>query len=62
MKALGVDVLITAPQKGWSSPAGVGVAMLGARALKRLKRTESSCFVLDLKLWAGNKQDYDRCD
>lgn len=58
MKTLGVDVLITAPQKGWSGPAGVGVAMLGAKALKRLKKTESSCFVLNLKMWAGIMDAY----
>jgi len=32
MKALGVDVVISAPQKGWSGPAGVALLMLSERA------------------------------
>jgi len=58
MKALGVDVVITAPQKGWSAPAGVGVAMLGERAVERLATTTSSSFVLDLKKWIAIMDAY----
>lgn len=36
MKATGVDVLISAPQKGWTGPACVGIAMLSARARKHI--------------------------
>ena len=32
MKDLGIDIIITAPQKGWTSPASVGIAMMSARA------------------------------
>lgn len=51
MKALGVDVLITAPQKGWTSTPCTGVVMLSDKALKRLDETESDSFVLNLKKW-----------
>ena len=51
MDGLGVDVLITAPQKGWTSTPCAGVIMLSKRALERLKTTTSDSFVLDLKKW-----------
>ena len=51
MDALGVDVLITAPQKGWTSTPCAGVIMLSNRTLERLKTTTSDSFVLDLKKW-----------
>jgi aspartate aminotransferase-like enzyme len=51
MDSLGVDVLITAPQKGWTSTPCAGVVMLSARALERLETTTSDSFVLDLKKW-----------
>jgi len=51
MDALGVDVLITAPQKGWTSTPCAGVIMLSNLALERLKTTTSDSFVLDLKKW-----------
>ena len=51
MKDLEVDIYLTAPQKGWSSPASCGVVMLGDRALNKLKETTSNSFTLDLKKW-----------
>ena len=51
MKAIGVDVLITAPQKGWTSTPCAGVVMLSEGAIARLAETESDSFVLDLKKW-----------
>lgn len=51
MKSLGVDVLITAPQKGWTSTPCAGVVMLSDAALVRLEETEADSFVLDLKKW-----------
>lgn len=53
MAALGVDVLITAPQKGWTSTPCAGVVMLSERGLARLAETESDSFALDLKKWHG---------
>jgi len=46
-----VDVLISAPQKGWSAPPSSGLVMLGARAATRLSETSSTSFACDLKKW-----------
>lgn len=51
MKDIGVDVLITAPQKGWTSTPCAGVVMLSEAAVERLNQTNSDSFVLDLKKW-----------
>ena len=51
MAATGVDVLISAPQKGWSASPAAGVVMLSARAEARLAETTSNSFALDLKKW-----------
>jgi aspartate aminotransferase-like enzyme len=51
MAALGIDVLITAPQKGWTSTPCAGVVMLSDLGLERLAETESDSFALDLKKW-----------
>ena len=51
MEQLGIDVLITAPQKGWTSTPCAGVVMLSDRALSRLDTTASDSFTLDLKKW-----------
>lgn len=51
MKDIGVDVLITAPQKGWTSTPCAGVVMLSEAGIERLSQTTSDSFVLDLKKW-----------
>ena len=51
MGHIGVDVLITAPQKGWTSTPCAGVVMLSEAAVHRLDQTQSDSFVLDLKKW-----------
>ncbi|MCB1313085.1 MAG: alanine--glyoxylate aminotransferase family protein, partial [Sedimentitalea sp.] len=51
MRASGVDVLISAPQKGWSASPCAGLVMLSERALERLEHTASDSFALDLKKW-----------
>ncbi|QKV19343.1 aminotransferase class V-fold PLP-dependent enzyme [Oricola thermophila] len=58
MKATGVDVLVSAPQKGWSASPAAGLVMLGDRALARLGETTSSSFTLDLKKWHDIMQAY----
>jgi aspartate aminotransferase-like enzyme len=58
MKATGVDVLISAPQKGWSTSPSAGLVMLGARAIVRLGETKSSSFALDLRKWNDIMQAY----
>ncbi|WP_320176521.1 aminotransferase class V-fold PLP-dependent enzyme [Roseovarius pacificus] len=51
MKATGVDVLISAPQKGWSASPSAGLVMMSKRAVERLENTSSNSFALDLKKW-----------
>ncbi|ASP22597.1 serine-pyruvate aminotransferase [Antarctobacter heliothermus] len=51
MKATGVDVLISAPQKGWSATPCAGLVMMSERALARLEETTSDSFAVDLKKW-----------
>ena len=51
MQANGVDVLISAPQKGWSGSPCCALVMLGERARTRIEATTSSSFACDLKKW-----------
>lgn len=59
MRKMGVDVLISAPQKGWSSSPSSGLVMLGERALARLPETTSTSFACDLKKWHQIMQAYE---
>ncbi|MBO9446191.1 aminotransferase class V-fold PLP-dependent enzyme [Ruegeria sp. R14_0] len=59
MKATGVDVLISAPQKGWSASPCAGLVMLSDRAEARLQETESDSFAVDLKKWRQIMQAYE---
>ncbi|GLK63315.1 aminotransferase class V-fold PLP-dependent enzyme [Paracoccus kondratievae] len=60
MKATGVDVLISAPQKGWSASPSAGMVMLSPRAIERLETTVSDSFALDLKKWRAIMQAYEQ--
>ena len=51
MKATGVDVLISAPQKGWSATPCAGLVMLSDRAVAKMAETTSNSFATDLKKW-----------
>jgi aspartate aminotransferase-like enzyme len=59
MQATGVDVLISAPQKGWSASPSAGLVMMSARAVARLAETTSDSFALDLKKWRAIMQAYE---
>ncbi len=59
MKQLGVDVLISAPQKGWSGSPCAGLVMLSDLALERIDETTSSSFACDLKKWLQIMQAYE---
>ena len=59
MKALGVDVLLSAPQKGWSASPCSGLVMLSAAAVARVGETESNSYVCDVKKWLGIMQAYE---
>jgi aspartate aminotransferase-like enzyme len=60
MKACGVDVLISAPQKGWSASPCCGLVMLGERALARIGSTISTSFACDLRKWLEIMQAYEQ--
>lgn len=59
MKATGVDVLISAPQKGWSSTPCAGLVMMSERAVARMADTTSSSFAIDLKKWSSVMDAYE---
>jgi aspartate aminotransferase-like enzyme len=59
MQATGVDVLISAPQKGWSASPSAGLVMLSARAEARLEASTSNSFALDLKKWRAIMAAYE---
>ena len=59
MKSLGVDVLITAPQKGWSSTPAFGIVMLSELASNAIKNTKSTSFSCDLLKWLEIMQIYE---
>ena len=59
MKSSGVDVLISAPQKGWSSSPCCALVMLSALALEHMVGTTSSSFACDLGKWLQIMQAYE---
>ena len=60
MKACEVDVLISAPQKGWSSSPCCALIALGERARKHIDSTQSSSFSMDLKKWLQIMEAYEK--
>lgn len=59
MKATGVDVLISAPQKGWSATPSAGLVMMSDRAVARMADTASDSFAIDLKKWSQIMDAYE---
>jgi len=60
MRDVGVDVLISAPQKGWSGTPGAGLVMLGDAARERIEETRSTSFSLDLRKWLEIMETYEK--
>ena len=60
MEKTGVDVLISAPQKGWSSSPCCAMVMLSARAREAIEHTQSSSFSCDLKKWMLIAEGYEK--
>ncbi|MGF7170740.1 aspartate aminotransferase-like enzyme [Sphingobium xanthum] len=58
MEKTGVDVLISAPQKGWSAPPSAGLVMLNAAALEKTRATRSTSFAADLGKWNSIMEAY----
>jgi aspartate aminotransferase-like enzyme len=59
MQACGVDLLLTAPQKVWSSTPCAALVMFSAEAKARIAQTQSSSFAADLKKWLQIMQTYE---
>jgi len=59
MKSSGVDILISAPQKGWSASPCSALVMLGQAALDRIGQTTSTSFACDLRKWLEIMQAYE---
>ena len=59
MKKTGVDVIVSAPQKGWSGTPCCALVMMSQRALDMLRSTESSSFACDLKKWREIMEAYE---
>ncbi|WP_430462626.1 aminotransferase class V-fold PLP-dependent enzyme [Thalassolituus sp. LLYu03] len=60
MKATGVDVLLSAPQKGWSSSPCAALVMLNDAAYERMQTRDSSSFACNLKQWANIMKAYEK--
>ncbi|MCB2062579.1 MAG: alanine--glyoxylate aminotransferase family protein [Novosphingobium sp.] len=58
MQASGVDVLISAPQKGWSAPPCAGLVMMNEAALEKCRATQSTSFAADLGKWLTIMEAY----
>ena len=59
MEATGVDVLISAPQKGWSGSPCCAMVMLSSRARAAIDATTSTSFACDLKKWLQIMETYE---
>ncbi len=59
MQATGVDVLVSAPQKGWSSSPCCAMVMLSERARAAIDATTSTSFACDLKKWLQIMETYE---
>ncbi|MBJ3762165.1 alanine--glyoxylate aminotransferase family protein [Maribius pontilimi] len=59
MKATGVDVLISAPQKGWSASPAAGCVMMSKRAVDVVKSRKSNSFAVDLGKWLSIMETYE---
>jgi len=60
MQATGVDVLVSAPQKGWSSSPCCAMVMLSERARAAIDATTSTSFACDLKKWLQVMETYEK--
>ncbi len=59
MQATGVDVLVSAPQKGWSGSPACAMVMLSERARTAIDGTTSTSFAADLKKWLQVMEAYE---
>ena len=59
MEKLGVDILVSAPQKGWSASPSFGMVMLSSNASKEIHKTQSTSYSCDLLKWLQIMQAYE---
>ena len=59
MRDVGADVLISAPQKGWSGTPCAGLVMLSERAREHIEQTTSTSFAIDLRKWLEIMEAYE---
>jgi aspartate aminotransferase-like enzyme len=59
MESSGVDILISAPQKGWSASPCCALVMLSTLGRERIENTESSSFACDLLKWLNIMEAYE---
>ncbi|RED45084.1 aminotransferase class V-fold PLP-dependent enzyme [Aestuariispira insulae] len=59
MEKTGVDILISAPQKGWSASPCAGLVMMNQTAQARVEASQSNSFAVDLKKWLQIMQAYE---
>ncbi len=59
MEKLGVDILVSAPQKGWSASPSFGMVMLSSNASKKIHDTKSTSYSCDLLKWLQIMQAYE---
>lgn len=59
MQESGVDILISAPQKGWSGSPCCGLVMMNETVRQMIDDTTSSSFACDLKKWLQIMETYE---
>ena len=59
MKDCGVDILISAPQKGWSASPAFGMVMLSSDVTEKISETKSTSYSCDLLKWLQIMQAYE---
>ena len=59
-KACNVDVLVTAPQKGWTSSPCAALIVMNSRARQIMEGTTSSSFAMDLKKWTQVMETFEK--
>jgi aspartate aminotransferase-like enzyme len=60
MKELGVDVVVSAPQKGWTGPACAALVMMSDRAVAKMGETDETSFSMSLKRWSAIMDTYEK--
>lgn len=59
MKDLGVDVVISAPQKGWTGPSCAALVMMSDAAVEKMSQTEETSYSMSLKRWSAIMDTYE---